>query len=70
VPSEETIWSVNDKPKNDIAGKLNNINIKRLIVLCSLGKRIEKRRNAAGIIPDVVKLILPQKIFQEGSSKK
>jgi len=42
------------------AGRLNNINLIKLIVLCSRGKRIANIRNAAGIIPDVAKPILPQ----------
>ena len=60
VPRESTIWLENDKPKNMSAGRLNNINLIKRIVLCSRGKRIANIRNAAGIIPDVAKPILPQ----------
>jgi hypothetical protein len=50
-------------------GKPMESNLTELKPLCSLGKSKEKFKNAAGIIPDVAKLILPQKIFQEGSVK-
>jgi hypothetical protein len=44
--------------------------LEELNPLCSLGNSKEKHRNAAGIIPEVAKLILPQKILQNGSSRK
>jgi hypothetical protein len=52
------------------AGKPTRNNLGELNPLCSFGNSREKHRNAAGIIPEVAKLILPQKIFQIGSSKK
>jgi hypothetical protein len=61
---------VNDNPKNNIEGKLKNINLNELRLLCSLGKSNEKQKNAEGITPDVAKLILPQKTFHRGSLKK
>lgn len=45
-------------------------NLEELNPLCSLGNSKEKQRNAAGIIPEVAKLILPQNILQEESLNK
>ena len=66
---EATIRLVNDRTKMIKEGKPMESNLTELKPLCSLGKSKEKFKNAAGIIPDVAKLILPQKIFQEGSVK-
>jgi hypothetical protein len=69
-PKEDTIWSVNDKPKNNIAGKNNKTCSMRLIFLCSRGKNKENRRNEGGITPEVAKPILPQNSFEDPSSRK
>ena len=61
---------MNDKPKNNNEGKLKENSLVELEPLCSLGKSKVKHRNAAGIIPDVAKLILPQNNIQKGSVKK
>jgi len=36
----------------------------KLIFLCSRGKNKENKRNEAGMIPDVVKLILPHRSIE------
>jgi hypothetical protein len=66
---EETIRFVKDRTKNIKEGKPMENNLTELNPRCSLGKSKEKFKKAAEIIPDVAKLILPQKIFQEGSLK-
>ena len=61
---------VNDNPKKNIEGNPNNNSFVELTFLLSSGKIKLKQRNAAGVIPDVAKLILPQNNIEEDPIKK
>jgi hypothetical protein len=52
---------VKDKPRNSIAGEDKKTNSMKLMFRCSRGKNKVNRRKEAGMIPDVVKLILPHR---------
>jgi hypothetical protein len=49
-----------------IEGNIKRNNLAELKRLCSVGNSKVKQRNAAGVIPDVAKPILPQKSIEEG----
>jgi len=48
-----------------IEGNIRRNNLAELSRLCSVGNSKVKQRNAAGVIPDVAKPILPQKRMEE-----
>jgi hypothetical protein len=59
---------VNDSPAKKRDGNIKRNNLEELRRLCSAGNSNVKQRNAAGVIPDVAKAILPQKSIEEGAT--
>jgi hypothetical protein len=68
---ETTIRFVNARHENNMEGvpPIRN-NFLELMPLCSCGNNKEKQINAEAIEPDAAKLILPPRIFHEGSFEK